>query len=191
MMKEQIQKTRRERLRALVDQRGGPASVARRLGKHSAAYISQMCGPAPTRPVSEATARHVETVFGLPLGWLDAAGTDVVLPPDAGPGAQGLSSPETAAAIAKATPAVAPLHQSANRMGRDFPSHPSTAGVPSSISHELVREVTRSVLRYCESANVRIPPDKLADVVTVVYADATRNGAVQYELVTALVNLAK
>jgi hypothetical protein len=62
---------RRDNLRHLVRQHDGPAALARRLGYRSAAFIVQMAGPHPTRPVSERTARGVEEKLGLPAGWLD------------------------------------------------------------------------------------------------------------------------
>lgn len=171
MMKEQIQSVRRARLRALVEQKGGPSAVARLMGRHSGAYITQMCGPHPTRPVSDTTARTIEELFDLPRGWLDAADASTTLPPAGSP--------------------VYALAPASVRETGDFPVSPANAGVSGPLSQDLVREVTRRVLRYCEANNARIPADKLADVVTVVYADASRNGAVQDALVTTLVNLAK
>lgn len=47
----------RENLRALVEQWGGPLPIARKLGYSNASFVVQMCGPNPTREVTEKTAR--------------------------------------------------------------------------------------------------------------------------------------
>ena len=45
--------------------------MAKLLGYTNASYVVQMIGPNPTRPVTERTARKVESVFGLPVLSLD------------------------------------------------------------------------------------------------------------------------
>lgn len=66
---------RRNNLRRLIKDNGGPKVVAARLGK-GASWISQMTGPHPTRPVSEDTARDIEAAFALPEGSLDWPAAD-------------------------------------------------------------------------------------------------------------------
>lgn len=62
---------RRANLRTLADRYEGAAGLGRALGYTSGSYISQMIGLVPSRPVSEAIARTVESKLGLPAGWLD------------------------------------------------------------------------------------------------------------------------
>lgn len=63
--------TRRDNLRNLITQWGGPTSMAKKLGHSNGSYIAQLAGPNPSREVSEKVARDVEHKLGLPIGWLD------------------------------------------------------------------------------------------------------------------------
>lgn len=62
---------RRDNLRLLMQQWGGPTSLAKKLGHSNGSYIAQLAGPNPSREVSEKVARDMESRLGLPLGWLD------------------------------------------------------------------------------------------------------------------------
>lgn len=62
---------RRDNLRKLMDQWGGPTSLALKLGHSNGSYMAQLAGPHPTRDVSEKTARDVERKLGLSSGWMD------------------------------------------------------------------------------------------------------------------------
>jgi hypothetical protein len=62
---------RRENLRILLNQWGGPTSLAKKLGHSNGSYVAQLVGPNPTREVSEKVARDMEAKLGLPIGWLD------------------------------------------------------------------------------------------------------------------------
>lgn len=62
---------RRENLRALMTQWGGPTSLAKKLGHSNGSYVAQLVGPNPSREISEKVARDMEAKLGLPLGWLD------------------------------------------------------------------------------------------------------------------------
>lgn len=62
---------RRNNLRTLIHQWGGPTSLAKKLGHSNGSYVAQLAGPNPSRELSERTAREMETKLGLPLGWLD------------------------------------------------------------------------------------------------------------------------
>lgn len=64
---------RRENLRRLITQWGGPTSLAKKLGHSNGSYIAQLAGPRPSREVSEKVAREIEQKLALPLGWLDQA----------------------------------------------------------------------------------------------------------------------
>lgn len=64
--------TRIDNMRILEAQcEGGKTEMARKLGYGQPSYISQMCGPNPSRPISEHTARKIEHAFGLAPGWMD------------------------------------------------------------------------------------------------------------------------
>lgn len=63
--------TRRENLRGLMTQWGGPTSLAKKLGHSNGSYVAQLVGPNPSREISEKVARDMEGKLGLPIGWLD------------------------------------------------------------------------------------------------------------------------
>lgn len=63
---------RRENLRTIARQWGGPTSLSRKLGHSNGSYLAQLIGPHPSRDVSEKVAREIEGKLGLPSGWLDA-----------------------------------------------------------------------------------------------------------------------
>lgn len=62
---------RRDNLRRLMEQWGGPTSLAKKLGHSNGSYIAQLAGPHPTRDVSEKVAREIELKLGIPTGWMD------------------------------------------------------------------------------------------------------------------------
>lgn len=62
---------RRESLRRLMQQWGGPTSLAKKLGHSNGSYIAQLAGPHPTRDVSEKVAREIEHKLQLPDAWMD------------------------------------------------------------------------------------------------------------------------
>lgn len=63
--------TRRDNLRRLVGQWGGPTSLSRKLGHSNGSYMAQLVGPHPSREISEKVAREIEAKLGLPIGWMD------------------------------------------------------------------------------------------------------------------------
>ena len=62
---------RRENLRTLLREEGGPTALAKKLGHANGSYVAQLIGPRPSREISEKVAREVELKFKLPTGWLD------------------------------------------------------------------------------------------------------------------------
>jgi hypothetical protein len=68
-----VYKTRRENLRKLMTEWGGPTSLSKKLGHSNGSYIAQLAGPHPSREVSEKVAREIEATLGLPTGWMDQA----------------------------------------------------------------------------------------------------------------------
>lgn len=61
--------TRRQNLRLLAAQWGGPTGLAKKLGLSGPSYLSQLTRG--TRPITEKTVRKLEKQLGLPAGWLD------------------------------------------------------------------------------------------------------------------------
>lgn len=66
-----VYETRRDNLKALMTQWGGPTSLAKKLGHTNGSYLAQLAGPNPSREVSEKVAREIEGKLDLPRGWLD------------------------------------------------------------------------------------------------------------------------
>lgn len=66
-----VHKIRRANLRRLIEQWGGPTTLAKRLGHASGSYLAQLAGPNPSREVNEKVARSIEESLDLPTGWLD------------------------------------------------------------------------------------------------------------------------
>lgn len=62
---------RRDNLRTLVKEWGGPTSMAKKLGHTNGSYLAQLIGPHPSREISEKVAREIEVKLALPVGWLD------------------------------------------------------------------------------------------------------------------------
>jgi hypothetical protein len=68
---------RRENLRTLIREDGGPGSLATKLGHTNPSFLSQLAGPTPTRNVSEKVARDIEQQLGLLYKWLDEPRTRI------------------------------------------------------------------------------------------------------------------
>lgn len=62
---------RRENLRRLIEQWGGPSALGSKLGYSNGSFLVQMAGPNPTREISERSARRIEKALDLPNAWLD------------------------------------------------------------------------------------------------------------------------
>ena len=58
---------RRENLRRLIGQWGGPTSLSKKLGHANGSFIAQIAGPNPRREISERTARVAVVISGLSL----------------------------------------------------------------------------------------------------------------------------
>lgn len=66
-----VYNTRRDNLRRLLGEWGGPTSLPRKLNHSNGSYLAQLIGPNPSRDISEKTAREIEQRLGLPVGWMD------------------------------------------------------------------------------------------------------------------------
>jgi hypothetical protein len=69
--KDDVYTVRRDNLRRLIDQWGGPKALGVKLGYKNASFLVQMAGPHPTREITETTSRKVEQELDLPAGWMD------------------------------------------------------------------------------------------------------------------------
>lgn len=67
---------RRENARALANEVGSPADLARLLGM-SDSQMGQLIGRNPVRNIGPRVARRIEVVCGKPEGWLDAEHNEV------------------------------------------------------------------------------------------------------------------
>lgn len=70
-MPKSIYDTRRDNLRRLSQEWGGPTSLAKKLGHSNGSALAQVIGPNPRRMVGERMARDVEKALNLRIGWLD------------------------------------------------------------------------------------------------------------------------
>lgn len=66
-----VYEVRRENLRKLIAQWGGPKALGYKLGYKNASFLVQMAGPHPTREITEATSRKIEEALDLPAAWMD------------------------------------------------------------------------------------------------------------------------
>lgn len=66
-----VYEVRRDNLRRLIDQWGGPKALGVKLGYKNASFLVQMAGPNPSREITESTSRKVEQELDLPAGWMD------------------------------------------------------------------------------------------------------------------------
>jgi hypothetical protein len=66
-----VYNTRRDNLRRICGEWGGPTSLAKKLGHSNGSYLAQLIGPNPSREISEKVAREIEGKLTLPTGWLD------------------------------------------------------------------------------------------------------------------------
>lgn len=64
--------TRRDNLRKLLTEWGGPTSLSKKLGHTNGSYLAQLAGPHPSREISEKVAREIEGKLSLPANWLDS-----------------------------------------------------------------------------------------------------------------------
>lgn len=160
---------RRENLRRLTSENGGPSAVAKRLGYSNGSFLVQMIGPSPMRPVSERTARRVEEAFGLPEGTLDR-------PVPSGP---------LQVAPRPAAPAPATLPPA-------FATGEPIAPAPPTMGARQLMDLVQFVGRICESEGINLSTPKFTDVLRIALADAESHGGEPREdIVKSLVHLAR
>lgn len=135
-----VYEVRRENLRKLIAQWGGPKALGLKLGYKNASFLVQMAGPHPSREITEGTCRKIEQTLDLPAAWLDHA-----------------------------------------QEGNGNPVH---------VDHTLISRVIKAVVQTADDLVVTLGPDRLGDIVSLVYDDAeTRRGLVREDYVRRLVQL--
>lgn len=77
-MARSISDLRKTNLRALIAQWGGPTNLGKKLGHSGPSYLAQLVSE--NRPVTEKTARNIESKLGMELGWLDKEHTETAKP---------------------------------------------------------------------------------------------------------------
>ncbi len=155
---------RRENLRKLIEQWNGPLPLAKKLGYKTASFLVQMAGPNPSREVSEKTARDVEEKLALPTMWLDQE--------------------HAKHNSKKAVGAAAHIRPSA-------PKHHETKVSDNTVDVGVISQVIRVVGQAAEDAHVHFSPEKLANVVLMVYDDVQITGEVRVQYVQQLLQLLK
>ncbi|WP_238878649.1 hypothetical protein [Achromobacter xylosoxidans] len=70
-----LTKQRRQNLRTVLEEQGGPASFAKKLGQSGPSFLSQMANG--HRTISEKTSRRIEQAAGKPEYWMDQPHTSV------------------------------------------------------------------------------------------------------------------
>lgn len=64
-----LTKQRRQNLRTVLEEQGGPASFAKKLGQSGPSFLSQMANG--HRAITEKTSRRIEQAAGKPEYWMD------------------------------------------------------------------------------------------------------------------------
>lgn len=126
-------------VRTLINQWGGPTSLAKKLRLSGSSYLAQLTSG--HRPITEKTARKIEAQLGLATGWLDAD------------------------------------HDATTRSVR--------------LDDTLLTRTITLVAAVIEETHVTVPPDKLAEIVSWVYEDASETGNPSEALVRRIVAIVK
>lgn len=66
---DKLHQQRRDNLRQVLNQQGGPASLAKKLGLAGPSFLSQMANG--HRAITEKTSRRIEKAAGKPEYWMD------------------------------------------------------------------------------------------------------------------------
>lgn len=155
---------RRQNLRNLIDNHGGPSAVAK-LADINLSFLVQMTGPTPIRPVSEKTARKCELAMGLPAGVMDTP--------------HGVAADPSRARVTAPRPS-ARVAYSARDNESDAPSAAQAM------------QVLRMLIEQGAAEGVTISLEKGADIIALALADsANHDNAPRPEYVKSLVRLAK
>lgn len=125
-------------LRLLVEQWGGPTTLAKKLQLSGPSYLSQLVGG--NRPLTEKTARTWEAKLDLSIGWFD---TD----------------------------------------------HAEEVARADDVSQPLISKAIMAVGAALEDAQTTVNSRKFAELVSLVYEQAKRNGGVDEGYVNRLIRL--
>ena len=188
MERSEILDNRRANLRALSKTLGGKY-LAAMLGNERPTYVSQMAGPKAQRPVSEDSARLIESGLKLPLYTMDRA----------------LSAEDLYALV----PSIrhVPLRASVHKIGVESQAphsdavetsgHSPLSATPASSEYSddlkaLVLNTIRKLSQICEVERVDIPTSKFGNLLLMAMQDTFRSGGmVQEDRIRDLVALVK
>lgn len=161
-----IEDIRRANVRKLFTLRSA-SDVSRKLGYKTTSFMSQIAGPAPTREVTDKTARAMEVAYGYPRGAMDKEDWSPMLADAAQPAAGAHESPTQSS----------PQSDSPNRSATMSPA-------------DTVKEAILLVSRLTAQHGVTLPAEKVADITAMGFADALEHGGVPREAyILALVKL--
>ena len=189
-----IEDVRRNNIRKMLNasERGHMTRMAKSLGYKNASFFSQMVGATPTREVSDVTARRIEYVYNLPHLSLDDAHFQ---PPKLAPQvvsradfvrmiqaqrADKNQSPDARPDLIKRLyPELVPVN----------PPPQKQEGLSRPESLALATESVRLVGDLCKAEGVVPDPEKFANLVTIVLADAWEHGKPRPTHIEMLVKL--
>jgi hypothetical protein len=155
---------RRENLRRLIAQHGGPNELGAKLGYSNGSFLVQMAGPAPIRDVSERTARKFEQALNLPVGILDHE--------------------------VEVTGAVELPKRRAYKHGNVPPLTTETQA--KNLNNDELGKLIKSIGELSAEGGVNLPPLKFSDILMLSIADAIANqGQPNTEKIKTLVSLVK
>lgn len=159
-----ISEIRRANIRALINERGGLTKLSRLLGYKNPSFLSQMISlDNPTREVTEKTARGIEEAMVLPTGYLDRAPDAVA--PSLGHEVERVKAPAAPTANVPAVPTAKAVDQT-----------------------QRMIDAVRVVGTAMKDAGMVLEPDRFAEIVALVYADAPEGG-VRPEIVRMMLKL--
>lgn len=170
---------RREHLRNLIAQHGGPAALGVKLGYTNGSFLVQMAGPAPERQVTESTCTNFEKILGLEIGSMSRP---IAVPEGT------ISAPDhkrrrnTTYTLTAPTSAPAPAPTSA-------PAHADQIR----LSNDQLADLIALVGDICQSEDAAsLPIPKFADIVMLALLDTQDHGNVpRPSTIKRLVKLAK
>lgn len=159
-----ISNFRRENLRRLIAQHGGPHEPGTKLGYTNGSFLVQMAGPSPIRDVSERSARIFEKKLNLPAGILDQE-VEVSDP---------VEIPKRRTYKHSGVPLVSPTEQHSN------------------LNTEELGRLIQVIGQTSANEGVNLPPLKFSDILMLSIADAVANSGQPNEAkIKTLVSLVK
>jgi hypothetical protein len=201
-----IHEYRREHLRRLIGENGGPTILGKRLGYANGTFLVQMAGPAPMTEVSENTARSFEKKLNLPDRYFDqpveprvsgevVTGRKILrpggIPRRVAGGIEVNIIEDDANPNDGPTPRGRMVYTSTIRQTGDATQPPVQASEPVTGLSELGKFI-KIVGQLCADEKIDLPAKKFADVIALSLVDAEKNhGVPQLDYAKGLLELLK